>query len=306
MMLLDLVSSAFAVVYLIMILEIIFTSTRNVMYKQQAFEGRLLFFIYSLAVYYKNFRVSILLLDKFLNEPIIQAYQLLNAFLTNFFGLSIAESPVPIFIYVIPASFVFHFVKYWFRYGFGDRRIANMVALVAVAMFLSSGGLGLVNWVTAPFGGFLFAPFVVWFQDWIPTADISSLAFQELIDGLEPWMYLVIGAVLFLVAVLILIMFGRMTLKKTAEEEFAGDGNLLKVLALFLGSAVFLSAVTVVISSFLLYGTFWTPSIGSQMLNVFYGLLTLNGLALFVEILVFVAIYYMLKNMRTAFGVNKS
>ena len=168
--------SALSLVYLFMIVETIFSSTKNIMERQQAFEGRLIFLIYSLIVYYKNFRLKIILWDTFINEPIIHAYSLMDKFMTGIFGLSIQADPWFIFKFLIPAAFIYNFVNYWVKYGFNDSRISRMMSFAAVVMFLYSGSnLGFISSWTIPLGGVPFSGMLIpMFVEFLPIDNLAG------------------------------------------------------------------------------------------------------------------------------------
>jgi len=303
-MILEMIASSFAVVYLILILEIIFTSTKTVMYKQQAFEGRLLFFIYSLLVYYNNIRFNIFLIDSFLNKPIIQAYQLLDTFLASFFGVSIANDPWAVFLYVIPASFVYHFTNYWFRYGFGDRRIGRMAGFLAVVLFLSSGGLGLINALSVPFAGVPFFSILMGLAlTYLPTPNLTAaLGIGPLRDFGGAIMYVVFYIIVCASAIL-LYFFGGTLLKWVAEHaELSKWGLAVGVSAAI---AVGLSFAFVPFLGFLLYRDLnpFNPLVWEKLWNIFVSVLfPAIGLALLAEVIVFLAIYMMVRNFQRVFG----
>lgn len=312
------IASTFAIVYLFLIFEIVFSSTKTIMYKQQAFEGRLLFFIYSLIVYYKGIRLNIFLWDTFVNEPIIQAYQLLDTFLTNFFGITIANDPWAIFLFLMPASFVYHFTNYWFQYGFGDNRIAKMVSFLAVVVYLSSGGFGLIRIISSPFliisdqfvgvESFTGMPIMTFLISltirFLPTADMTTTIMTGGISwfaGWEPWMARIVFGVLIAILSVALYAMCSALMIAMAEAEFSTKRGFL-ALFLFPLIAFFVSIVAISITSAFLYGNFFSPVIGEKMWQVSIILLVLAGLAILAEIIVFAAIYAMMKNLRTAFG----
>lgn len=315
MAILEMIASTFAIVYLFLILEIVFSSTKTIMYKQQAFEGRLLFFIYSLIVYYKGIRFNIFFLDTFLNGPIIQAYELLNTFLTNFFGLTISAAetgPWAVFLFLMPASFVYHFTNYWFRYGFGDNRIAKMVSFLAVVIFLSSmGNMGLLSFVSSPIlnvAAFSGMPILSYFVSatikYLPTADLTSAVLDaqgwQFLSGFSGEFAALIVLVVVIALAFLIYYVGSYALKHMAVEEFSNKEGFLSFLYFFL-YAIGFSGLTILFSGLLLYGGL-NMTLASKFLDMTILLLILAGLALIAEIIVFAAIYAMMKNLRTAFG----
>ena len=306
-------------VYLFMIVEIIFSSTKDVMTQQKAFEGRILFFIYSLIVYYKNLTLNIFLWDTFLNEPIKQAYSLMNTLLESFFGISIVGSPVLIFTYLIPAGFIYHFVKYWFSYGFGDEKIANMISLTAVVMFIANAGnLGLINFPIfsgtsgVPFGGFLSSSTIFYLLDVFPSKFIGLDNFLDLGFGSE----VVMSSFLF-IGILCAILLGFVLTKfiiqefflsgkeknadKTAKRRERG-GKTTKFVVGFMEIFIFgFALLFYILDKTGLYPLSSNPILRGFALPVFF-IAGLTFIAVVADFLVFIAFYMIIKDMDTATG----
>lgn len=306
-MILEMVSSAFAFVYLVFILEIIFSSTKNVLYNQQAFEGRLLFFIYSLIVYYSGIEINIFFFEQLLNQPIKQAYGLLDTFLSNFFGLSIAESPMPIFLYLMPASFIYHFVSYWFRYGFNDERIGRMAAFLGVVLFLNSGGLrAVLPWIIPVGTGIPFSlmAFTRLFGFFMPVSHLGMVAggVDLGLDSLAGGgiVATVLQGFLVMAALFLIYFFGRMMFQNLMKSE--KEWVVWLVVSLLLVTF----GVSFMLSYFLFgkaFGAHWMEFM-FNFWDVFMLLLIILGIAVLVELLTLGVIYAILGNVRKAQGLD--
>ena len=160
--LLTIIQTALSFFFIITIFDCIFGSIREAIHKQSILQGKLIFFIYSLIVYYGKFKMPVLFWEFFVNEPIRQAYGMINFLTTNLLNIPIDANPSFIFKYLIPAVFIYYFAEYWLRYAFMDRRLSKMISLAAVVLlFKSNMSIGLINWATIPIGLPLFGPVAV-------------------------------------------------------------------------------------------------------------------------------------------------
>ncbi|MBR9689448.1 MAG: hypothetical protein GOV01_00940 [Candidatus Altiarchaeota archaeon] len=317
----SLIQAAFAWVYLMMILEIVFTSTKNITGKQAGLEGRLLFLIYSLFVYYKNFRINIFFYDALVNEPIHMAYSMLNTFMDGFFGLPIAGEPFFFFKYIIPVVFIYHFVEYWFRYGFQDKRISKLISFAAVVLFLSSNGLSQgvgINFIgLIPFGGLFFGNYIIPFLiAAAPTGD------ETIIEGLVSTFIqnnpdLAVGVEIFLMILLLTIVIfliylcGDFVLGVAASSmiklsQFDDAMSILKVGVLLIGFSVVSIFLLFVSMSFLGGGFSGFASLSSILLSVVGYVGIFIGLTLVAELMIFFAMFTIFSNVRNAFSDEPS
>ncbi len=313
-MIIETLITVLSFVYLFMIVEIIFSSTKDVMTKQKAFEGRILFFIYSLIVYYKDLKLDIFLWDTFLNEPIKQAYTLMNTLLESFFGISIAGNPIIIFAYLIPAGFVYNFVKYWFSYGFGDEKIANMISLTAVVMFIAkAGNLGLINSIVidgvpvsgVPFGGFLSSSTIFYLLDVFPSKFIGldtflNFGFTSDISLSILMFVLILGAIagFFMIS---RILLGSVFLSGDDTKKEKGERRIKKTVSSVSG-LVFVAAILLYFADkFFSFDLASIPILHGLALPVFF-IAGLTLIAVVADFLVFVAFWMIIKDINAATG----
>ena len=319
MAVMETVSWAFAIVYLWLIVETLFSSSASMMKKQAALEGRLIFLVYSLIVYYKDVSFNIFLFDQFINNPIKQAYGLLEMVLSGFFGLSMKSDPWFLFKYIIPLAFIYNFVNYWFSYGFGDKRIAKMVSFTAVVLYLTAADniLKEIFWWAIPVGGVPFgAGMLSDLVGFFPVADLMGTvlmsptaasywlvgSFLETFASNPLIFALILLVVLFALSILFYLL-GRKLVTSVAEAGLSD--KLLKASTIFLLVAAAFSLVSLFAISYLLYGSFTNfGAIISKMSGVATFLIALQVIALASEVLVFIAMYAMVRNFRKVFATE--
>ena len=157
--LIGLIQAGLSFFYIALLVNAVLGSVKDAIKHQRLIQGKLIFFIYSLFVYYGNFKINILFWSVFVDEPIKQAYGTINFLTTKLLGLSIENQPMFIFKYLLPAVFVYYFVNYWISYAFMDKRLSKMISIAAlVILFRGNMTMGLISWSTIPFGIPLFGP----------------------------------------------------------------------------------------------------------------------------------------------------
>ena len=183
--LLSLIQSGLTLIFLLMIFDSLSASIDELLHSQQIFGGKLLFFLYSLLVYYRGFRLNILFWDFFLNTPIYNAYSLINYFTTTVIGISIAppDGIQYFFTFLIPILFIYKFVQYWTSYLFMDKRIGKLAGILGVMLFSASGTVGWISAVSVPLGFPMFGSGLL-------LALVNSLPFTES-STLTVWVVLI-------------------------------------------------------------------------------------------------------------------
>ncbi len=239
---LGLISSALSVLYLVMFFDVIVRGGKEIIRKHSVLEGKLLFLIFSFFVYYKHFHFGIPFWDAVFTQPVNNALGMFDAFLKVVSAGKLSISPpngyVVIFENLLPASFVYYFIDYWFSYAFMDKRISKMVSLFAVFIFLSQGySLGLISSMLVPVFFPIFGiPLLEMTFNTIPIPDFLTSAGmfgRGNLAGVVEWtpvLFLAVIALFFFV----LIYFASKSIINTDKKN-----DLLQVLILlvFIGIA---------------------------------------------------------------------
>ena len=164
------VETVLTILYLGLIIDALLSSGRELVRKHMVFQGKLLFLIAVLLIYYRQFSFGIPFWDAVVANPAKNAMDLLNHFIVTLSGGALSIAPPDgykiFFRILIPASFVYYFTEQWFLYAFLDRRISRLVAFFALFLFISQGfNLGWISALTVPvffpiFGGAILEQFV--------------------------------------------------------------------------------------------------------------------------------------------------
>ena len=137
------IEGALTLLYLALVVNSLLSAGKDLVRKQMVFQGKLLFLLIVLLIYYRNFSFGIPFWDTVLTNPAKNAMDLLDSFLKLISGGGVSIAPPQgykvIFSVILPASFVYYFVEQWFLYAFLDRRVSKLAGFFALFLFISRG-----------------------------------------------------------------------------------------------------------------------------------------------------------------------
>ncbi|MBR9681954.1 MAG: hypothetical protein GOV00_04115 [Candidatus Altiarchaeota archaeon] len=240
--LLEIFQAALSFFILATLIEALFGSVRDTIKHQRIMQGKLIFFLYSLFVYYGGLNIKILFWEMFINEPIRQAYGMINYLTTNLLNVSIESSPMVIFKYLVPAIFIYYFVDYWMSYAFMDKRLSKMVSIAALIMLYKSNmAIGFINWQVLSLG--------------IPTLTSASISpvfsfyavtnavLQQMVGDLSATLGVVVSGILTVIALVLIYMLGGMIMMRIITKAYGeravhggSEGRLVGSTDFLLGS----------------------------------------------------------------------
>ncbi|MBR9680067.1 MAG: hypothetical protein GOU99_03395 [Candidatus Altiarchaeota archaeon] len=246
--LMSIIQTGLTMMYMFMIFNSLDASIKDLLKSQQVFGGKLLFFIYSLLVYYKGFMFHIPFWDFFFNTPIYNAYSVIDYFTSSFIGVSIAPPTgfMYFFLFIIPAMFIYRFVQYWTSYLFMDQRIGKLAGILGVSIFATAGGVGLINSMTIPLGfpgfgtGLMSSLLLSW-----PFSEFASMGVG-----------LIVGVVLFILFTYFLF---KKVLIQAVETSVTDTADI---------SSVWMFLALVVLSLTVLFGGMIGPFVGPAIFGI--------------------------------------
>ncbi len=131
---------ALAFIYVVIFFDALFKGSSFSSSSKGSFQGRLVFLIVALYSYARDFTVTFGFFDVLFFRPIQVGLGVVDALLNNFLNLSIKANPWGFLALMFGASFVYNFVRYWFRFGVLNENLSRMFGVAAIMLYFSKLG----------------------------------------------------------------------------------------------------------------------------------------------------------------------